>query len=232
MAMTSSTVDTSSDTSDVTDTRSRPGTRQEETTGTGHGMDATHREIPDFREPVARAQRWITGLLAGVRTDQLAGPTPCEELDVARLVQHLFGVADRMEAMGHGRPADSVPAFADALPDELASTYAARVAVAQEAWADEVSLHRPVTAPWGTMPGGFVLAVYLTEHLTHGWDLAVATGQHVEADADLAELGLQSAGIAIPPEPRGGPMPFGPVVEPAPDAGPTERLANYLGHRR
>ncbi len=198
-------------------------------TAVARPSSAVESTVPDVREPLTRAQAWIAGLLAGVRNDQLVLPTPCPEFDVDRLVRHLYGVADRMEAMGHGRPAESVPAFVNALPADVADGYRERTIRAQQSWVDDAALSRPVTAPWGTMPGGVVLAVYLTEHLTHGWDLAVATGQDAEADADLAELGLRSAGIAIPPEPRGGPMPFGPVVEPAPGAGPTERLANYLG---
>lgn len=189
-------------------------------------------ELPDPRVAVARSQARIADLLAGVDPDRFDDPTPCADFDVRRLVEHLFGVVDRMEAMGHGRPAESVPAFAADLPPDLAHAYAAAAARAQQSWTADESLRRPVTAPWGTMPGALVLAVYLSEHVAHGWDLAVATGQDAETDADVAELALEFAAIAIPPEPRGGPMPFGPVVPSAPGAGPTERLANYLGRSR
>lgn len=66
----------------------------------------------------------------------------------------------------------------------------------------------------------------------HGWDLAVATGQPSEADADLASAALALAARTLPAEPRGGHVPFAPVAEPSPDAGPTEQLANWSGHRR
>jgi hypothetical protein len=36
----------------------------------------------------------------------------------------------------------------------------------------------------------------------------------------------------LPAEMRGEGIPFNPVVEPAPGASPTERLANWSGHRR
>lgn len=189
-------------------------------------------ELPDPRAAVARCQTWIAGLLAGVDPERFDDATPCGEFDVRRLIEHLFGVVDRMEAMGNGRPAESVPAFAADLPPDFAKAYAAAAARAQQSWTADETLRRPTTAPWGTMPGALVLAVYLSEHVAHGWDLAVATGQDVETDADAADLALEYATIAIPPEPRGGPMPFGPVVTSAPDAGPTERLANYLGRSR
>ena len=189
-------------------------------------------ELPDPRAAVARSQAWIAGLLTGVDPDRFDGPTPCADFDVRRLVEHLFGVVGRMEAMGQGRAADSVPAFATELPPDLAQAYATAAGKAQQSWTAEESLRRPVTAPWGTMPGALVLAVYLSEHVTHGWDLAVATGQDAETETDVAELALEFAGIAIPPTPRGGPMPFGAVVPSAPGTGPTERLANYLGRSR
>lgn len=63
----------------------------------------------------------------------------------------------------------------------------------------------------------------------HGWDLATATGQRTELDPELAEFALAFAHRALPPERRGGEVPFGPVV-PAPDgAGPYARMAAWLG---
>ena len=184
---------------------------------------------PDLRKALARTQGWVAELLAGVTAEQLSLPTPCAEFDVAQLVGHLYGVADRVEAMGHGRPAASVPAFVDALPEDLVGGYRERTARSQEAWADEESLSRVVVAPFGPLPGAQVIGVYVSEQLTHGWDLAVATGQPAEAAPDLAALGEQSIRAVLDALPRGGVVPFGPVVEPAPDAGPTGRLAAYLG---
>jgi uncharacterized protein (TIGR03086 family) len=98
-------------------------------------------------------------------------------------------------------------------------------------WSDDTILDRPVTVPWGSVPGRAAIWGYLNETLVHGWDLAVATGQEAEADPDLAETVLAVVRRVIPAEPRGGHMPFAAVVEPAPGAGPTERLANWSGHR-
>jgi uncharacterized protein (TIGR03086 family) len=171
----------------------------------------------------------VTGLLASVTSDQLPLPTPCAEFDVAALVRHLYGVADRVEAMGHGRPAASVPPFLATLPDDLAAGYRQRSERSQAAWADDASLTRMVVAPFGPLPGAQAIGVYVSEQLAHGWDLAVATGQPAEAAPDLVALGDRAIRAVLDPLPRGGQVPFGPVVEPASGAGPTERLAAYLG---
>ena len=82
------------------------------------------------------------------------------------------------------------------------------------------------------MPGRVALWGYIGEALVHGWDLAVATGQRTEADPEVATATLAAAQTILPAAIRGGDVPFAAVVEPAPDAGPTERLANWAGHRR
>lgn len=187
---------------------------------------------PDPREALARTQEWVVGLLAAVTPEQLSLPTPCAEFDVARLVQHLYGVAERVEAMGHGRPAASVPAFVEALPDDLAAGYDERAKRSQAAWADDTALSRVVEAPFGRLPGEQVVGVYVSEQLAHGWDLAVATGRPAEAAPDLVALADRSIRPLLEPIPRGGPVPFAPAVEPAPEAGPTERLAAFLGRSR
>lgn len=74
---------------------------------------------PDLREAVHTAQLWVADLLGAVGPDRLAGRTPCADFDVETLVRHLFGVADRLVAMGGGRPAESVPPSIPALPDDV-----------------------------------------------------------------------------------------------------------------
>lgn len=184
--------------------------------------------LPDLRVPVHDALRWVADLLAGVRPEQLTRPTPCTDFDVDALERHLFGVVGRLTAMGAGHPAESVPPTIVVLPDDVEGSYRARVVEAQRAWTDPVALGRLVEAPFGRVPGAVVLGVYLAENLTHGWDLATATGQDPEADPALAGPAYAVMQRALPAEGRED-LPFGPPVEPAADAGPTERLANWLG---
>ena len=193
------------------------------TNGNGAGL-------PDLRPQLARAQHWVETLIAGVAADQLDNPTPCDEFDVRTLIGHLYTGARRTEAMAKGFDARTVPFISD-LPDaDLAAGYRDLIEASQRSWAD-ADLTAPVSAPWGSAPGAVALGLYLQEGLTHGWDLAVATGQPSEADPDLAEAALTAGLKALPAEPRGGNIPFGPVIESAPGATPTERLVNWTGRR-
>lgn len=64
-------------------------------------------ELPDHRAAVFAAQEWVADLLDQVTPDQYALPTPCSEFDVDALIRHVYGVADRLAAMGQGKPAES-----------------------------------------------------------------------------------------------------------------------------
>jgi uncharacterized protein (TIGR03086 family) len=188
---------------------------------------------PDPRPSYRAALDWVSGLAGAVRPDQLDLPTPCTEYDVRALLGHLITTVRRAVAIAEGSSPFDVPVVVTGVPDaDLAATYAHDAKLALDAWADDARLDAVVTVPWGQVPGRGAVGAYTNETLVHGWDLAVATGQDSETDPELAAAILAVAQRAIPAEPRGGHVPFAPPVEPAPDAGPTERLANWSGHRR
>ena len=54
-------------------------------------------------------------------------------------------------------------------------------------------------------------------------------GQPTERDLELAFFALAGAKRVLPPEPRGGDIPFAPVVQVLPDAAPYAQLAAWLG---
>ena len=85
--------------------------------------------------------------------------------------------------------------------------------------------------PWGKVPGRIAVSGYVQEIVTHGWDLARATGQPAELDPELASWVLAVAQRILPPEPRGGEIPFGPVVPVPADAGRYAQLAAWLGRQ-
>jgi uncharacterized protein (TIGR03086 family) len=187
----------------------------------------TNATLPDLRPSLARAQEWVADLIAGVGAGQLDHPTPCPEFTVRALIGHLYTGADRVRVMAEGGEARAVPFISD-LPDSgVADAYRIRTAAAQQAWA-QGDLTAIVHAPWGDVPGAAAVGGYLSEALAHGWDLAVATGQPSEADPELADQALQAAHRGIPADLRGQ-IPFGPVVESAADATPTERFVNWMG---
>ena len=198
-----------------------------------------NRKTPSMTNPTdprplySNALNWAHGLIAAVQPDQLTAPTPCAEFDVRALLGHLVATIERARVIGEGGDVNAMPTVVLGVPDHGWAD--AQLAAAQKmwpAWEDDALLDAPVTVPWGTVPGREALFGYLSEMLVHGWDLAVATGQDPEADGDVAAAALAGAHQKVPAEPRGGRIPFGPVVESQPDAGPTERLANWAGHTR
>ena len=81
------------------------------------------------------------------------------------------------------------------------------------------------------MPGPLLAGFTTLDIAVHGWDLARATGQPTELDPELASWVLAVAQRILPPEPRGGEIPFGPVIPAPPAAGPYAQLAAWLGRQ-
>lgn len=195
--------------------------------GRHHGFMTTTQTDPRplFRSALDR----VADLIGGVRPDLLTAPTPCPEFDVRSLIGHIVGTVDRGRVIGEGGDPLTVPDVVTAADDNWVDTLRAAAGRYWTVWDDDALLDTTVSAPWGTFPGRAAVLIALNEALVHGWDLAVATGQPAEADAELAHAALGIMQVALPESPRGGPIPFGPVVEPVVDAGPTERLANWSG---
>lgn len=183
---------------------------------------------PHYRD----ALNWVVSLISGVQPEQLTSPTPCEEFDVRTLLGHLVATVDRARVIGEGGDPNSMPTVVTGTADDgWVAAYSTAAEAALTVWGADDRLDAIVTVPWGSIPGCAAVWAYTNETLVHGWDLAVATGQSAEADPHLAETVLAAAQSAIPESPRGGPIPFANVVTPTADAGPTERLANWSGHK-
>ena len=186
-------------------------------------------EQPDLRPALARTQDWVANLIDGVDESHHERTTPCSDWSVRDLLEHLLAVEHRAAVLPAQGSVDGEPVHI-AFEGSPGEAFRAGVARVREAWADDAVLDQEMSPPWGTMPGRAVLGGYVQEHLVHGWDLAAATGQGGEVLADLAEQVLPVARETIPAAARSEDwMPFGEVVEPHPDAGPTEQLANWLG---
>ena len=188
--------------------------------------------MTDPREFYERALAQTEQIVAAVRPDQLGDHTPCTEFDVRGLLNHIVGAITRAAITGEGGDAVAFSGRVDGVPDDgwLAAYQAAAVRT-RNAWADDARLDALVEVPWGKFPGRIAVSGYIQEILTHGWDLAKATGQPTEGDPELAAQVLAIARRILPPEPRGGEIPFGPVIPVAPDATPYAQLAAWLGRQ-
>lgn len=181
---------------------------------------------PLFRTALA----WAHDLFTGVTPDRLTDPTPCTDFDVRTLMGHLTATVERGRLLGLGEDVTDAPEVITGIDDDAwPATLTSTADNYWHVWNNAATLDREVVAPWGTFPGRTAILVSLNEVLVHGWDLAMATGQPAEADPILAEAALAIMQKALPETPRGGFIPFGPVVQSAPGAGATERLVNWTG---
>ncbi|GAA4264385.1 hypothetical protein GCM10022255_117560 [Dactylosporangium darangshiense] len=116
------------------------------------------------------------------------------------------------------------------VPDaELASTYATLVASIREAWSPLAAADK-VVAPWGPCTALDAARGFTVETITHGWDLAVATGQPSDAPNGIADRCLSYA-VAVIPDRLRGVMYDAPVIG-GKTSSTTEQLAHLLGHKR
>jgi len=167
-------------------------------------------------------------LLAGVRPEQLAAQTPCPDYDVRTMVNHIVGWAQVFAAGANGLP-----------PDVDTDSYEAKDAVAEfRTAADDIlagwrqhGTDRTVTMLGNGLPGSVVLGMTLMEYLTHGCDLAVATGQQVPFTDEEVQTTFDHARATLPDAFRGAGKPFGLVVEVDDDAHLVDRFLGFMGRR-
>jgi uncharacterized protein (TIGR03086 family) len=165
------------------------------------GLGEEHGPMTNDPRPLfARAVALGGTVVGSVRPDQLQGRTPCQEFDVATLLDHLVMVVERTAAIGRGEPAMSVqPATRT---EGWAGAWQVAAADNLAAWADEAALDRKVTLPWTEMTGADVLRTYTSEVTVHTWDLARATGQRPEWDDAVVAEALAAMQRELPAEGR------------------------------
>lgn len=186
---------------------------------------------PDYRIELSLAFDQSVALAEAVNASQLSSPTPCSKMDVAALLDHLVFAATRAAGLGSG----DAPSSEDSAPHvELADVPSAlRVAASKSksAWSDDASLTRTITMPWGeSYTGAELVAMYLVELATHGWDLASATGNLDLLDEELGEDTFVCAKATIREDYRNVEgNPFGPEIEPPAEATGWDSLAAFMG---
>lgn len=184
--------------------------------------EATVRDDVDLVESVLAKD---VRLLENVPHDRL-DPTAYPDYDVAALVRHMAGWVRVFAVAANERRYDGDPAVLDDGADP--------VAVFRDA-ADELvrgwrahGTDRPIPFFASELPGSAALAMTLMEYVTHGCDLALATGQDVPFDGEELETTLARARTMLRDESRRGTA-FGPPVPVPDDAPAVDRLLGFMG---
>jgi uncharacterized protein (TIGR03086 family) len=174
----------------------------------------------------------IASLVANVRDDQLAGPTPCAGYDVRTLAGHLVGAAHLFADAAAGKPVELEAYESRALADEvdLRTAWDDAAAALTAAFSQPGAMERDVTLPFATMPGQMAMAVAQAELTIHGWDLARATGQSTDFPGEVVTPAMATAQIVITDEFR-GPETFGPALDAPVGATAADQLAAYCGRQ-
>jgi uncharacterized protein (TIGR03086 family) len=174
-----------------------------------------------------RALAGAAAIVAGIRADQWPAPTPCTELDVRRVLNHLVRGNLLFDAIVRDEPRPAPGT--DHLGDDPLAAFQRAAAQLREAFAAPGVLDSIYTAPFGTGPGAVLAHVRIVELLAHGWDLARATGQPADFPDDVAERALAGVTRALTTRPQGPGAPFAAEVPVPRDAPAVDRLAGFLG---
>lgn len=168
------------------------------------------------------------GVIAGVRADQMANPTPCTQWDVHALLGHALGVVAGIggAVRGDAPPPDGAQFV---LADDPAAQFRSLANSTLAAWT-RADLTSEINIGAGPMPGSAALSINLLDTATHAWDIARATGQPEDLPADLASLVLEVCQTFVTDEIRGF-AGFDPAVAVPADASSTTKLAAFLGRR-
>ena len=176
-----------------------------------------------------RAADRLGAVIADIRADQLAAPTPCPDSPVATLLDHVAGFGPAFGACASKDLGDLTAnppvAAADHLDPQWRTSIPPALTGLADAWSDPAAWTGMTQVGGVDLPGEVAGVVALDELVIHGWDLARATGQPFEAaDDDL----LACLPFLEQAPDRSGAL-FGPVVRVAPDAPLLHRVLGLAG---
>lgn len=162
-------------------------------------------------------------LVDGVGEEHWSLATPCEGWDVRDLVEHVVRGNGMFAEIARGEEPRATP-----LPD-LAAAFGPAADDLVAAYAEPGALERMMTLPVATMPGAQALWLRAIENLTHGWDLARATGQQPAYDDATTAQAIAVSRKLLDGLDLSERSPFDPSRPVADDAPALDRLAALLG---
>jgi uncharacterized protein (TIGR03086 family) len=178
--------------------------------------------------------RRLATLVERVDDSQLGAPTPCPDYTVGDLLDHIgrlagaFTSAARKEDGTNASPPP--PGDRAHLGDDWRTRIPRDLAGLGDAWASPGAWEGATKIAGMEMPAGVVGTVGLNELVTHGWDLARATGQPFDVDRESIEGCLEFMGPISEPGAEANRAPaFGPALTSPDDASPVDQLIALTG---
>lgn len=178
----------------------------------------------------------LTGILVktedvieGVKKDMRQFPTPCPDYKVEDLVNHIVGWLQVFDSDCNGLTHDGNAAEYRCQIHPATEFHTAATSLV-DGWI-KYGFDRNIHMMGSEMPAEMVFNMTVMEYLTHGWDLATATGQPIPYTEQEAEATLTRAVSTLPAQYRGENMPFGNIVEIAGSAPAIDRLIGFMGRK-
>ncbi len=135
---------------------------------------------------LSAAATTMAALIRNIADDQLQAPTPCPEYSLGDLVDHVGGFALAFTwAANKNVPDDSQvgPGDASRLTDDWRTRIPNDLDAMARAWKQPEAWTGMTKAGGLDLPGEIAGVVALDELVIHGWDVARASGQPFDVDA-------------------------------------------------
>jgi uncharacterized protein (TIGR03086 family) len=173
-----------------------------------------------------RAIQQLAGTIDRARPEQANQPTPCADFDVRALINHILYDIRLFEAM-LGGPDPGPPGQELLGNQEWSAAYRAAADGLLSAWRQR-GTDGTITNRLGEFPATWAVGQHMSNLTVHAWDVARATGQSTDLDADLGQKSLEWGRANLEPEFR-RPGTFGPEVPVADTAPIYDRLVGWFG---
>jgi uncharacterized protein (TIGR03086 family) len=172
---------------------------------------------PDLLDLYERASTWTASKVGGA-AKKLDAPTPCDDWDIATLMNHMLDTQRYFVSTARGEdaspPSPNPPSVMG--KDPLADFDSAR---------EEIL--RVYRGPGVIEKTGPSLGIAFSDLLLHGWDLATATAQDATMPDGLPEAAYEMIHGRFTDDQRKGV--FKPEVKVAADASAQDKLLAYTG---
>jgi uncharacterized protein (TIGR03086 family) len=171
---------------------------------------------------------YAVGVVLAVTPELLSRPTPCREWDLRMLLRHSSeSLATLGEGIETGRIGPDPAAEDGELVADPARTFRDRAGRLLEVWTNPGHRRQIIQIVDCPLTASLMAATAALEIAVHGWDISQACGQCKPIPGGLATALLAIAPALVPRADRH--RLFAAPVPAAAAAGPSDRLAAYLG---